>query len=429
MKHSVFLDKTKCRGCTTCVKACPTEAIRVKRGKAVILDDHCIDCGICVSVCPHHAKQILSDGFEKLRQYEYNVALPAPPLFGQFRNLTDMNIVLEGLLAIGFDDVYEVSRAAEMLSDYRSRKGKENPVPRITSSCPATLRLIAMRFPELLPNVITEIAPFELAAILARREAFEKTGLPPGDIGICYISSCPAENTRSQNPIGFSKPVVDYVVPVNEVYLRLLEPMRNVKNPRNLSKAGQTGLDWSRTGGQCPNQEKSLGVDGLDNVIRILEDIEDGRMIEADFVQADACTQSCFGGCLNIENPYTAKLRMRGIVDPLPKQSSYLDHGDQELIPWQIPMDASNVNMFAKDMQTALAIQAEAERIFASLPKFDCGSCGAPGCSAFAEDVALGHASIDDCIYNLIKKMRNKSYEEEVDEFLPPPFRRPEAKK
>ena len=39
MKHSVVLDYKRCRGCTTCIKTCPTEAIRVRRGKATILND------------------------------------------------------------------------------------------------------------------------------------------------------------------------------------------------------------------------------------------------------------------------------------------------------------------------------------------------------------------------------------------------------
>ena len=35
--HSVRLDKDKCRGCTNCIKRCPTQAIRVRNGKAVII--------------------------------------------------------------------------------------------------------------------------------------------------------------------------------------------------------------------------------------------------------------------------------------------------------------------------------------------------------------------------------------------------------
>ena len=41
--HSVTLDRDKCHGCINCVKRCPTEAIRVRGGKAKIIKERCID--------------------------------------------------------------------------------------------------------------------------------------------------------------------------------------------------------------------------------------------------------------------------------------------------------------------------------------------------------------------------------------------------
>ena len=76
MLHSVVLEERKCRGCTTCIKSCPTEAIRVRNGKAIILDDRCIDCGICIQVCPHKAIKSLCDSLSDLEKFKYTVALP-----------------------------------------------------------------------------------------------------------------------------------------------------------------------------------------------------------------------------------------------------------------------------------------------------------------------------------------------------------------
>ena len=44
--HSVTLDKDKCVGCTNCIKRCPTQAIRVRGGKAQIISERCIDLSL-----------------------------------------------------------------------------------------------------------------------------------------------------------------------------------------------------------------------------------------------------------------------------------------------------------------------------------------------------------------------------------------------
>lgn len=115
--HSVTLDRDRCVGCTNCIKRCPTQAIRVRGGKAQIISERCIDCGECIRVCPHHAKKANHDSLSMLESYRYTVALPAPALYGQFNHLDDIDIVLNGLRALGFDEVFEVSRAAEIVSD------------------------------------------------------------------------------------------------------------------------------------------------------------------------------------------------------------------------------------------------------------------------------------------------------------------------
>ena len=117
-EHSVSLDESRCTGCTTCIKRCPTEAIRVDGGHAVINSDRCIDCGECIRVCQHHAKIATCNKLDHLYDYKWRIALPAPSLYGQFEGLEDVDYVLQGLLDMGFNDVYEVSQAAEIVSQY-----------------------------------------------------------------------------------------------------------------------------------------------------------------------------------------------------------------------------------------------------------------------------------------------------------------------
>ena len=179
--HSVTLDKDLCKGCINCIKRCPTEAIRVRDGKAHILAERCIDCGECIRVCPHHAKRASYDSLESIRAFSYTVALPAPTLYGQFNNLDDIDIVLNGLRALGFNEVFEVSRAAELVSEATRKLMKEGKLklPVISSACPAVVRLIRVRFPDLCSHVLPMASPMEVAARLAKKEAAAKTGQLP----------------------------------------------------------------------------------------------------------------------------------------------------------------------------------------------------------------------------------------------------------
>ena len=162
MKHSVALDQKRCRGCTSCIKSCPTEAIRVRGRMATILPDRCIDCGTCIRICPHRAIRSSGDSLDSLKRFKCCVALPEPALYGQFQHLDNVDVVLAGLLKIGFHRVYEVARAAEILSDYERKSLKQGPpavTPQISSACPAVLRLIRMRFPKLMEHVSNAMMP------------------------------------------------------------------------------------------------------------------------------------------------------------------------------------------------------------------------------------------------------------------------------
>ena len=96
--HSVTLDVSLCKGCTTCIKRCPTEAIRVRGGKAVIMSQRCIDCGECIRRCPYNAKKAVFDKLSDFSDYKWKIALPAPALFGQIDKLENLDYVVSALL-------------------------------------------------------------------------------------------------------------------------------------------------------------------------------------------------------------------------------------------------------------------------------------------------------------------------------------------
>ena len=265
--HSVRLDEEKCMGCTNCIKRCPTQAIRVRSGKAHIISERCIDCGECIRVCPHHAKYSHRDSMNRIIEFKYRVALPAPSLYGQFNNLDDIGYVITALKMLGFDEVFEVARGAELVSDATRKYIAEHDMPRpvISSACPAVCRLIRVCFPHLVPHVLPLNSPMETAALIARSEAQAKTGLDSSDIGIFFITPCPAKITAVKQPICLPESNVDAVIAMKDIYPVLLKQMNHLGAPEDACKSGLMGVNWASSGGESAAllKDKYLAADGI----------------------------------------------------------------------------------------------------------------------------------------------------------------------
>ncbi|MFI3313214.1 MAG: [Fe-Fe] hydrogenase large subunit C-terminal domain-containing protein [Eubacteriales bacterium] len=408
--HSVHLDRDKCMGCINCIKRCPTEAIRVRDKKARIITARCIDCGECIRICPHHAKRAEYDSLSlALSQYDYTIALPAPALYGQFNNLENPDLVLTALLGLGFDQVFEVSRAAELVSqqtaEYMARTDIVRPV--ISSACPAVTRLIRVKFPSLIPNVLPLNAPVEVAARLARLEAMTKTGLPAEKIGTVFLSPCPAKVTASRMPLGTAHSEISAAVAISDVYPKLLQQMKlHKKDPQPLSSSGQMGVGWALSSGEAEAIQLNnyLAADGIENVMGVLEDLEDEKFGTLDFIELNACNAGCVGGVLNIENPYVARAKLKQLKKQLPSQYPH-DAVSKAITQWDVPLEYQPVLSLDENFTVAMAKMQECEEIASQLPGLDCGSCGAPTCVAMAEDVVQGYVNLDSCIYIYRDKM------------------------
>lgn len=408
--HSVRLDPSKCKGCTNCIKHCPSEAIRVRDGKAYILDERCVDCGACIRVCPNHAKVVHADSLLDCQKFAYNVALPAPALFGQFGPLAAPGGVLDALLALGFDEVCEVPLAADLVSQsMREFVSQRDRGPWISASCPAVVRLIQVRFPGLIPNLIQVESPMEVAGFLARQRAMRKTGFPSTSIGVWFITPCPAKITAIHQPEALSQSSVTGAIPFAEIYGDILKLLPQKGKEVSLFQASGHGLGWGRAGGEniALAISNHLAVDGIHNVIALLEELEMGRLQDIRFLECQACTGGCVGGALTVENPFIARVRLRELAAGLPQapglslaavQERYGDIFSirDEIIPRPI-------TPLADDLVTAIARIEQLEAIEKRLPGLDCGACGAPNCRALAEDIVRGIAEENDCVIKMKK--------------------------
>ncbi len=424
-KHSVSLDLDKCKGCTNCLKRCPTEAIRIRDGHAVINSAVCIDCGECIRVCPYKAKKATFDKFEDIPESKYRIALPAPSLYGQFENMDDADYILQGLLDIGFNDVFEVARAAELVTEYTRRFMKTTTMsqPIINSACPVIVRLISLRFPYLCDHVIPIMPPIEVAGEMAREEALAKhPELNSEDIAVVFISPCPAKASYVKNGFMGKRSNVDYVVSMSDIYFRLIGAMNKIETPATACRSGMIGMSWASTGGESSAlfNDRYLAADGIENVIHVLDEIETGHFPLLEFVELNACPGGCVGGVATVENPYIARVRLQTLRRYLPVSQNRLpkaEEGSDRYLPGNVlfcsKLEYQPVGQLDSDMGLAMQKMSEIESITESLPALDCGSCGAPTCRAFAEDIVRGECTVDECIVHMRERLQGISDKED----------------
>ena len=425
--HSVYLEDEKCTGCITCLKRCPTQAIRVRNGKAHIISEFCIDCGECIRHCPHHAKHTRRDFLSDLDRFEYTVALPAPSLYSQFNNVRDNDILLTALTLMGFDDVFEVSAGAEIVSELSRTYINEHPAlhPLISTACPTIERLIRVRFPGLIPHLLPLLPPMEAAAILARRRAVEKTGLPEDKIGIVFLSPCPSKITFIHEPLGMGKSNIDAVLAIKDIYPVLLSHMKEAEqHPISHTLSGRIGKGWAISGGEAYGiiSDHYLAADGIENVIRVLEDLEDEKFLPGlQFVELNACSAGCVGGVLTVENPYIAKAKVKQAFKYEPVLHMHcadLPEFRPEDFLWTQKVSYEPVYTLGANIFESMEKIMESQQILSGLPGLDCGSCGSPTCKALAEDIVKGVdcAKPEDCIYLMREQWEQHSRKKEEEE-------------
>jgi iron only hydrogenase large subunit-like protein len=383
--HPIEILQDKCNGRMKCMRVCPTEALRVRGGKVQIIEELCIDCGACVDACPSRAIVPLTDPFTwASSRYKCRVALASPVLYSQFGLDIDPKVIVQGLKEIGFDYVIDVSRACEEISAAIDifLEEYDGPGPLISSFCPSVVRLVQVRYPGLTELLMPVNAPREIAAREAKESLSEKLGIRMDEIEVLYLTPCPAKIVAIKQPAEKSRSWIDGAISVADIYAPLFNAVSNLADEEvdaSAAKGAPFGAGWSMLGEMTRllGSERGIAVSGLSDVTRILDDIESGRLRGIDFVEASACLGGCIGGSLTVDNMYVARSAVLSLMRKHGEGAAVVD----------------------KDISRAIQKKKEKDAIYASLPRIDCGCCGAPTCMAFAEDVVRGRNKIEDCIY------------------------------
>ena len=118
---------------------------------------------------------------------------------------------------------------------------------------------------------------------------------------------------------------------------------------------------------------------------------------------------------MTVANAYIAQARLQSLKRYLPVSPNrpasswipdeYFHEKEVEYNPY---------SSLSPDRKTAMRMMRDIEELTKKLPGLDCGSCGAPTCMAFAEDVVKNETSLDECTVILKRVLREKGMHEEV---------------
>jgi len=428
--HSIRIDTDKCDGRMKCLRICPTQALRIRNGKAVLIEEKCIDCGECITVCPQNAIVPLTDPFGEHTKFRHTVAIPSPALYAQYGREILPEKILSGIKKLGFDDAFDMSATCgevsfalqEYLRDY------QGPKPLISNVCPTVVRLIQVKYPSLIDQVIPIDTPRELAAREIKKKKSKKLKLKENEIGTFYLTPCPVKMISIRQPAEKGKSSIDGSISISDTYAPLLAAMENMEKGsyrKALESICILGIGWAMGGGICRTLrlKNSLAVTGLSEIIKVFDDIERGKLRNIDFIEAHSCPQGCVGGSLTVENLYISYNKILKLIETLefekikacPDIREVRKLYNQNYFFIEGKLEPRPIKPLDKDLAKAIKKRKEKEQIYESLPKIDCGVCGAPTCLTFAEDVVKKEAKLTDCIFNqsieipAMSKMQNDS--------------------
>ncbi len=424
--HFLKIDAEKCDGRMKCMRVCPTEAIRVRDGKARIIEDKCVDCGECITACPNGAIVALTDPFGELTRFRHTVALPSPGLHAQFGKEILPQKIVAGLKNLGFDDAFDLSLTCgevsfaiqEFLRDYTG------PKPMISNACPTVVRLIQVKYPSLIDQILPIDTPRELAAREIKKKKATRLGLKEKEIGTFYLTPCPAKMISIRQPAEKGRSSLDGAISISDIYGPLLSALEGVEKDsykKDLENVCILGMGWAMSGGICRTLriKDSLAVSGIQEIIKVFDDIERGKLRNIEFIEAYSCHQGCVGGSLTVENLYISFNKVLKLIETLefekikacPDIREVREKYKEDYYFLKGKLEPRPLKPLSDDLGEAIRKRKEKESVYQQLPKIDCGACGSPSCMAFAEDVIMEGSVITDCIFNMPQQFKKLSKE------------------
>jgi iron only hydrogenase large subunit-like protein len=392
------------------MSVCPTQAIRVRKGKAIISVNRCVDCGECYKACPVSAITVEQDDLDMIFRFPVRVILIPSVLVGQFPRKIMTSGIYKALKEIGFTHVYEVESSVDMVVEAgRQHMHEHKQRPMISSYCPAIVRLIQVKFPTLVDNIMRVNPPIDMTAMYYR-EKLKKSGIPEKEIGLFYATPCAAKIAAVKSPVGEIESAVTGVININFLYNRILKFLSlkytETELPQTDDLLSSRGILWSLTRGEVLHfSGRGLAIDGIKNVNEFLENIENEKLDQIDFLELRACDESCAGGILISGNRFLTVERLKIRAEEyrareddrkLKLSEGFIDINEHGFLGNIEPRPMGTLD---EDLSIALRKMERKRRLMCFLPGFDCAACGAPDCQTLSEDIVKGEAQVSHCVF------------------------------
>ncbi|MGN1118586.1 MAG: [Fe-Fe] hydrogenase large subunit C-terminal domain-containing protein [Acutalibacteraceae bacterium] len=401
MANCLTLKKSNCKNCYKCIRHCPVKSIRFSANQAHIISDECILCGRCVVVCPQNAKEVTSE-VEKVKVFLQTgdpVWVSLAPSFIANYNGAGIEAMRDALKKLGFAEVEETALGAtQVKAEYDRMLLEEDRDIVISSCCHSANLLIQKYYPNSLQYLADVISPMQ-----AHCKDIKKR-IP--DAKCVFIGPCVAKKDEADHYKG----IVDAVLTFDELTQWLNEENVTIENKTDSAEESKARL-FPTTGGILKTMDCSapgfsyVAVDGVENCIRTLQDIEEGRIHKC-FIEMSSCEGSCING------PVIEKSHHSLVRDYL----EVTDYAGKKDFDIAIPEAVDMKKLFEMiDRRSQMPSESEITAIIRQMGKFkpsqelNCGSCGYNTCREKAIAIYQGKAEISMCLPYLKDKAESFS--------------------
>ena len=391
MANCLTLKKSNCKNCYKCIRHCPVKAIRFSGNQAHIIGNECILCGHCFVVCPQNAKEIV-DGTEKARvllQSGDPVVVSLAPSFIANYEGVGIESMRSALKKLGFADVEETAIGATIVKTEYERMLREEERDVIISSCCHSVNLLIQKyFPSCLEYLADVMSPMQAhCADIKKRIPNAKT---------VFIGPCVAKKDEAEYYEGLVDAVLTFEELTNWLKTERIELDKEVDNtPESRARFFPTTGGVLKTMKQDVAGYTYLALDGVENCIAALKDIESGKIHKC-FIEMSACVGSCIGG------PVMEKYHRSSPIKDYISVAAYAGDRDFE-VEQPAPMSLKK-NLTMIEQRLAMPSENEIMTVLRQMGKFkpsdelNCGSCGYNSCREKAIAIIHGKAEISMCL-------------------------------